>query len=72
MGSYYDTVYCLQNGDFIKKFDGAYEVDDNTVYFDESDYKYKIGGATVSKSEYDRQKTRFSTIITQQASTRRL
>lgn len=56
MGSYYDTVYCLQNGDFIKKFDGAYEVDDNTVYFDESDYKYKIGGATVSKSEYDRQK----------------
>ena len=41
---------------FVKIFDGEYGVDDNTVYYDESDYKYKADGASVSKSDYESKK----------------
>ena len=53
MGSYYDKVYSLENGELVLKFDGFYGVDDNTVPFDEGDFKYKINGSPVSKSEYE-------------------
>ncbi len=44
MGYYFDQVYRLQGGSFVKIFDGEYGVDDNTVYYDESNYKYKADG----------------------------
>lgn len=56
MGYYFDQVYRLQGGSFVKIFDGEYGVDDNTVYYDESNYKYKADGASVSKSDYDSKK----------------
>ena len=59
MGYYFDQVYRLQGGSFVKIFDGEYGVDDNTVYYDESNYKYKADGHRSPKAIMTPKKSRF-------------
>lgn len=52
-GDYYDQIFALENNDLVLKFNGSYGVDDNTLYFDESDYIYKYNNTVVSEAEYN-------------------
>jgi hypothetical protein len=58
MDSYYDYVYRIKNGEFVKLHEGEYGAEDNAnVQYDANDepiYQYCWEGKEVSKKQYER------------------
>ena len=73
MGSYYDTVYCLPKRRFYQKIRRCVRRSTTTRFIlTKAIINIKSAGQRCPKANMTVKKTRFSTIITQQASTRRL
>ena len=56
MGLYFDTVYSIQNGDFVQLHSGEFELRDpyGTSYEEnDANYRYIWDGKEVTKAEYD-------------------
>ncbi len=57
MDAYFDSVYSLENGEWVKKFDGSYGAENNAnPEIDEYGnivYIYKYGGKVVTQAEYE-------------------